>query len=409
MKLREYKEEYGLFTNICLNVTNACNLQCRYCFVNQKPDYMDLDTAKAAVDFVYNNLKRKRELTKNSQLIGSINFFGGEPMLVWDEICVPVASYVREKYPNDFHLGITTNGTLLSEKRIDEMRELGITPLLSMDGDRETQEYNRPCKTCSSFDAVERNIPYLLENFPNTTFRMTIYEDTCDKLFDNILYAEKMGFKKFFMTPDTRHNFSDESLQILEQELKKWYTYFTISIMNGIKPIENKTVKEMFLNALKEPSLEIKEIEKLYPREIFRCGLGTTSASVGPNGDIYSCQEQVTNDGEENLFYMGNIREGINKERHTNLLNEYRVLSPVYCEEQGWCGECSFNKICNKICCPSMSKVRFNNFFILPKTICFWNQVLFNLTKDVLTIENENILQYLTELIEKEGKHELYC
>lgn len=29
----EYKEEYGWLANICLNVTDACNLACRYCFV----------------------------------------------------------------------------------------------------------------------------------------------------------------------------------------------------------------------------------------------------------------------------------------------------------------------------------------------------------------------------------------
>lgn len=33
LSLREYKENYHLFTSICLNVTNDCNLKCRYCFV----------------------------------------------------------------------------------------------------------------------------------------------------------------------------------------------------------------------------------------------------------------------------------------------------------------------------------------------------------------------------------------
>ena len=39
-------------------------------------------------------------------------------------------------------------------------------------------------------------MPTLLKYFPNTCFRMTIYEETCDKLFENILFAQKMGFKK---------------------------------------------------------------------------------------------------------------------------------------------------------------------------------------------------------------------
>ena len=28
-----YKEEYKYLTNVCLNLTDACNLACRYCFV----------------------------------------------------------------------------------------------------------------------------------------------------------------------------------------------------------------------------------------------------------------------------------------------------------------------------------------------------------------------------------------
>ena len=38
-----------------LNLTNACNLACRYCFVKQSPDYMSYQTAKDAADFLAAN------------------------------------------------------------------------------------------------------------------------------------------------------------------------------------------------------------------------------------------------------------------------------------------------------------------------------------------------------------------
>ena len=57
----EYKEEYGWLTNICLNVTDACNLACRYCFVEQHPHYMTLDVAKQAVHFILDNLEKKNK------------------------------------------------------------------------------------------------------------------------------------------------------------------------------------------------------------------------------------------------------------------------------------------------------------------------------------------------------------
>ena len=83
--------ELPKITSAFLNLTNSCNLTCRYCFVEQKPEFMTLQTAKDAADF----------LAGNGQ--ASINFFGGEPMLMWDEIIVPLTLYVHEKYGDGFH------------------------------------------------------------------------------------------------------------------------------------------------------------------------------------------------------------------------------------------------------------------------------------------------------------------
>ena len=64
----------------------------------------------------------------------SITFFGGEPTLLWDELIEPLVAYSKDKYPGRVKFGITTNGTLLNEKRIDFLKENNIPPLLSIDG-----------------------------------------------------------------------------------------------------------------------------------------------------------------------------------------------------------------------------------------------------------------------------------
>jgi uncharacterized protein len=99
---------------------------------------MPLEVATAAVDYLYSNLQKKRKLVNDSSLQGMINFFGGEPMLCYDTIIVPLVDYIEKTYPNDFKLGITTNGMLLNKERIDFLYDHNIIPLLSMDGDRET-------------------------------------------------------------------------------------------------------------------------------------------------------------------------------------------------------------------------------------------------------------------------------
>ena len=195
----KYNDKYQYLSSSMLNVTDDCNLQCRYCFVEQHPHYMTLETAKKAADFLYKNYIKKQKLQiKNNRC--SIYFFGGEPMLCYNSIIEPLVEYCHQYYP-EITFGMTTNGTLLDKKKINFLKKNNFNLLLSIDGDKETQNYNRPCRNCnqSSFDLIEKNIPYLLKNFPNLCFRSTIYAPTVKNLYKNYLYAESLGFKNYDM------------------------------------------------------------------------------------------------------------------------------------------------------------------------------------------------------------------
>ena len=241
-----YLEWYPYLTNICLNITDDCNLECKYCFVEQHPNYMTLETAIDAVEWLHKNLeiKRKNNWTNHLQKHGekaSINFFGGEPTLLWDKIIIPLTEYIENKYPNDFILGMTTNGTLLDESKIKFLKEHNFQLLLSIDGDKVTQDYNRPCKNHqnSSFDLITKNIPLLLENFPYLTFRATIYQDTVDQMFNNYIYAQSLGFKKIFFAPNEREKWTKENIDKLSIEIQKIFYY---TLLNYNLQIKNNSI-----------------------------------------------------------------------------------------------------------------------------------------------------------------------
>ena len=201
-----YEEVYKYPTCICLNVTDSCNLACKYCFVQQKPHFMTIDLAKQTIDWLINNLIKRNELPNVDKLEKvDVTFFGGEPTLLYDDIIVPLVQYAEEKYLNKVQFSITTNGTLLNKNRIDFLSNHNIIPLLSIDGAKETQDFNRPQRNGKgSFDLVEANIDYLLDKFPNTTFRATLYQPTVKNLYKNYLYATKKGFKNIFICPNAR-------------------------------------------------------------------------------------------------------------------------------------------------------------------------------------------------------------
>ena len=387
----EYKEEYAWLTNACLNITDACNLACKYCFVEQHPHYMTLDTAKHAVHYILDNLeKRNKKFNKNEQ--GKINFFGGEPMLLYDEIIVPLTNYIKD---NNFpiKLSMTTNGTLLNEERIKFLYNNNFSLLLSIDGDEYTQNFNRPCRNnkIKSFDLLKDNIPIILEYFPNITFRSTIYSKSVEKTFENYIFAIQRGFKNIFMIPDCRHPWTKEEKEKLHQEIHKIYSFMDFCFTSGKGlPIDCRPIQESFtkfynqdLHLLKQDKNQKKE-----NRNPFRCGLGINGyGSIGYDGSILACQEQTSKNNDKNIFYLGNIyKKGIEKEKQNNLVKLYIESVKNECDNKENCKKCYFNKTCFYDFCPSTSMDLFNNFLYIPEIYCQWKEWL---TLDAIILNNK--------------------
>ena len=78
-----------------------------------------------------------------------------------------------------------------------------------------------------------------------------------------------------------------------------------------------------------------------------RCGLGTTSCAVIPNGDIIPCQEKSSNP----TTILGNIFTGINEDIHKNYLMDYfNKINNIECDKG--CSE-KDKLICLSHLCPS--------------------------------------------------------
>ena len=385
----EYKKEYGYFKHMCLNLTDSCNCLCRYCFVAQKPNYMSLQVAKDAVDYLMKNM----EHYENEK--AEIVFFGGEPLLMWNSIILPLVEYVENKYPDKANFSMTTNGTLLDKDKIDYLVEHNIYILLSIDGNKEVQDFNRPLKDGgSSFDLVIKNIPYLLEKFPNLTFRATIYPESVEHTFESYLFAAQQGFQDIFFCTDSRSTWSEEQLQLLEQEVAKICTFILGCFIHN-KPFPHMQIIDdslMFLYKKDTLPIEIK-------RDIFRCGLGTTTAAIGYDGTIYGCQEQPSR--ENNIFCIGNIYDGINEEAHQKLLEEYNKLGVTSCSNKDECHSCPLRLHCQFINCPSTSYDLYKDTLISPQVYCRWSKYFYTyclLLNNILTINNnEYFKKYMEE------------
>lgn len=129
-------------SQITLEVTQQCNLRCKYCiydhehenFRNYESKEMTWDIAKRAID--YANLHSKDQVV--------ISFYGGEPLLKFDLIKKSVEyaqSIIKEKA---LSFSMTTNMVLMDERKADFIAKVPyFSVTASIDGPQHIHDANR--------------------------------------------------------------------------------------------------------------------------------------------------------------------------------------------------------------------------------------------------------------------------
>ncbi len=347
-----------------LNVTQKCNLACKYCFVKQQPLEMTYETAKDAVDFYAKN-------ALDELATPSVTFFGGEPMLRYDDIVKPIIEYVRGNY-GEYTLSITTNGTLLDEDKLRFFKDHGVEILLSIDGDKPTQDLLRTKHDGSgSFDDIP--IDLYLKYYPHGTFRATLDPRNVRNMYDNYLFAEGKGYKSVTMIPNVFEEWSTEDYDAMERGVEKIMDHIAEAKANGKSYAEFSEVekrKKDFLNKTDKRG-KVKDLPACGT-----CGLGASVyGSIGASGDVYSCQE-MTENAECADFKIGNIYTGIDDDKRIELSKKFHVDN-IKSSADSRCDRCTVKDLCTGAC-------TINNFFktgsleTIPEAYCRWYELVCN-------------------------------
>lgn len=337
---------YPKLTSAFLVLTHRCNLACRYCFVQQEKLDMSLQLALDSIDYVINNLTNEKESA-------SIVFFGGEPLLRWDDIIVPAVLYKERMYPQkQCKFSITTNCVLLDEEKIRFMKEHNIGILTSIDGAKATQDYNRPFHNGQgSFDIVEKNLKLYKEirGLDGVTFRSTIYPPTCEHIYENYLYAIEFGYKSMFFIADSFSDWTPEKENIVTQQLNMVADhYINFWKANKKAPISLNPLTKYMGDALFGIEQNEKGIPCKQKANKGKCGYGQgKGVAISPTGDMYGCQEMTSNEGSDSIFYIGNIYTGVLEDRRVKLKELFESTQPA---GDISCAECSCKSICNSGC-----------------------------------------------------------
>lgn len=167
------KENLANLRQLLIEVTDGCNLLCKYCgygefyenYDNRKDKKQTFDNVRPLIDYLCQFWESQSNISYENRI--SIGFYGGEPLLNF-ELIQEVVSYLEAlQLPSlKFIYNITTNAILLG-KYMDFLVEKDFHLLLSLDGNEMNNSYRLTQNGNASFDIVVANALKLKKKHPS--------------------------------------------------------------------------------------------------------------------------------------------------------------------------------------------------------------------------------------------------
>lgn len=157
---------------IIFEVTDACNLKCKYCAFSdlytgydpRENNYLSFNYAKNIIDYLADFWNTHSSIVFPTRL--NIGFYGGEPLLNF-HLIKEIVSYIEsfENIGRAISYSMTTNATLL-DRYIDYLVEKDFSLLISFDGDEWAQGFRLYKNGESSFADVYANMKLVQKKYP---------------------------------------------------------------------------------------------------------------------------------------------------------------------------------------------------------------------------------------------------
>jgi sulfatase maturation enzyme AslB (radical SAM superfamily) len=246
------------FSSFTFILTSDCNYDCSYCYQRKDGKYLDLTTAKKAVEFFLPVLSEEC----------SINFYGGEPLLAADEIR-EIVNFIQDKnkrLQKKISYSISTNGSLLNDDILPFLNRNKFTVLLSFDG--LAQDVSRKKRSFAQISFVLKNLLQCsdIELETNSVFTA----DTVEYLYPSMRFIVDSGVQNADISLSNHLPWDKSALSRLEKELSKIRRFlFSSYKKTGAVPVSN------FLKT---------------PRGgVFGCFAGKDRMALSPDGRLWGC------------------------------------------------------------------------------------------------------------------------
>ncbi|MEQ8967716.1 MAG: radical SAM protein [Azospirillaceae bacterium] len=329
---------------ISLNVAQACNMACGYCYADEgrfggNARLMGLDVAKASIDRLIAESEPGGRIT--------VGFMGGEP-LVNRPLVHAATAYAREaaaKAGRRVRFSLTTNATLIEPDDARLFAENDFAVSVSVDGPRALNDRLRPMRSdagpgpASSYDRMVRGIEVLNRHgrpahlsaritvTPRTGRLLPVLEHVLGLGFDDA------GFAAVLVSPDPSLAFGPAEFDTFLGHMAECGEAAKAALMAGRRfPFTN------FETALHEIH---RGSHRPYP-----CGAGAGYLSANAEGGLYACHRLVDDPG----YAFGDVHEG------SDVAARADHLAAAHVDRQEPCRSCWARYLCGGGCYHEVSR-----------------------------------------------------
>ncbi|MEL6696403.1 MAG: radical SAM protein [Bacteroidota bacterium] len=185
-KVKDLRNEVDLSNKkyeLTINPTMNCNFKCWYCYESHiKGSKMDPETITKIQKHIDKVLAENPDLEEFH-----ISWFGGEPMLYFDNVVKPIITYGHEAMKDretELTSGFTTNGYLIKPEMIPFFKKYNIDNFqITLDGHRDKHNTVRyTASTKGTYDKIIENIKLLTRHEIPVYVRINYTEETLEKV-----------------------------------------------------------------------------------------------------------------------------------------------------------------------------------------------------------------------------------
>lgn len=315
--------------NGALHLTLGCNLRCTYCYAGTKVDKsMTPEIAERALEFLAGEARTRGDVLR-------LTFFGGEPLVRFDLIRL-VVDRTATISDVDIRFHMITNGTLLTDERIEYFRRAGVDYTLSLDGIQAAHDLERrTVDGHGSFDRIMARVPKILEADPYVKVNLVVTPRNAPYLAESVRFLHETGFRYLDVAPDFGGDWDAKSLAVLRKQYRKVADYYVDCHRKGRKITITLLDDKIRAHALHDgrpagaPSA---------------CDAGAAMLSIAPSGRIYPCLQMVGDDGPSDAAgAIGDVFGGFDSGRRAAF--RAKIAAPP--DE---CRGCAFFSRCHNYC-----------------------------------------------------------